>query len=62
MLDKILQKYLRWYASSKEVKFTCESKYKERPDNAYIYICTDNLIGIESLISETYLAGKKNYN
>ena len=37
---------------------------KERPDtvHTYIYTCTDNLIGIESLVSETYLAGKKNYN
>ena len=38
MLDKILQIYLRWYASSKEVKFTCESKYKERPDTVHTFI------------------------
>ena len=64
MLDKILQKYL-WYASSKEVKFTCENKRVECTKNALtlcIHICTDTLIGIESLVSETYLAGKKNYN
>ena len=64
MLDKILQKYL-WYASSKEVKFTCENKRVECTKNALtlcIHICTDTLIGIESLVSETYLAEKKNYN
>ena len=48
MLDTILQKYLRWYASSKEVKFTCENKRVECTKNALTlcihYICTDTLI------------------
>ena len=59
MLGTILQKYL-WYASSKEVKFTCKNVQSLSTKNALtlcIHICTDTLIGIEFLVSKTYLQG-----